>query len=359
MRRSRTLVFNLAIFYFLFGVSFLAPQIASAKSESLFFSTPPPQVQEGDRLTIDIKVKSPDQPINAVSGIISFPSDLVRVVSFSKDKSIINLWIGEPRESGNRIVFEGVILNPGFRGSNGIIFSVTLEAKRSGTVPLNFTEGAVLANDGLGTNVLATLPGTSFKILSAPSYFEDKTLASEKPLILPVITKYTFIVDPKEIMYIKGKGEPLALTKITFQDESVKSVGEKLIGLLQINKKRPTEAIVKNDKNGIFHYLSAPDLMAGVYNATPFLVDLEANVELPGTSVQLLVNDSEIVRFLVVLLNVLTLLIPIVLLCVIIFFIPWYSWRKMRVIKKEMLFEEDKIGLREEELRQLNKMGEQ
>jgi hypothetical protein len=65
----------------------------------------------------------------------------------------------------------------------------------------------------------------------------------------------------------------------------------------------------------------------------------------PWFGVQLFVKDSKIVNYLIVAINVLGLLIPIVTLCVIVYFIPWYSWRKMRVLKRKLGLEEEKIEL--------------
>ena len=96
--------------------------------------------------------------------------------------------------------------------------------------------------------------------------------------------------------------------------------------------------------------------MAGVYNATPFLVDSDANTEKPGLGVQLLVSDSKIVKMLVVVINVLGLLIPIVGLGVIIYFIPWYSFKRMRVLKKKLGLEEEKIEISGHQLLRQDKM---
>ena len=251
----------------------------------------------------------------------------------------------------NRISFEGVILNPGFQGNNGVIFQVTFLAKKAGLVSLTFNEGSILANDGLGTNVLAVLSPSNFNIIPAPGYLGDNPMATAKPLILPVITKYFPTIEAKEVLYLRGKGEPLALTKIIFRNLSVKSIGEKLVTFLHSKKEELGEVIVKNDHNGLFHYVSGSDLVAGVYSATPFLINPDKNTELPGPSVQLLVNDSNIVKNIVIVLNVMGLLVPIVLLGVIIYFIPWYSWRKMRLMKGKMLLEEEKTELTAEELK--------
>lgn len=341
-------------FLFIFSVFFLTGAVRVFAESNLFFSLPPKQISEGDRVTLDVRVAAPAQSINAVSGTITFPASLVDVVAFPREGSIVNLWTREPKVVRDKILFEGVIFNPGFQGSSGLLFRVTFEAKQAGTASVFLSEGAVLANDGRGTNVLATLSSTGFKIvpgrLPRPGVAEYVTPAGTNLAALPVIIEYSPLVAADAGLYLKGKGEPNALTKIIFKDVSVKSIGEKLIALLQTKKKNLDEVLVNNDGAGEFQYVSPKNLAAGVYNATPFLVDEDTNTEKPGFGVQLLVDDSSLVKALVVLLNVLGLLIPIVVLGVIIYFIPWYSWRRMRVLRRKMGLEEEKIAFTEHEL---------
>ncbi len=175
----RVLVFSLLIFISFSTTSVSAQNIRSA---NFFFSPLPAEVKEGERVTFRIKINSPLQSANAVSGVLSFPANMVRVVSLGKDKSIINLWTEEPKIISNKIIFEGVILNPGFLGTDGTIFNVTLEARKIGKVYLNLSEGAILANDGLGTNILSDLTSASFKIIPAPVYWSEVPVAPTKPI---------------------------------------------------------------------------------------------------------------------------------------------------------------------------------
>src|SRR3989344_1161075 len=95
-------VFSLKVFGVLF-VFLLGFQMAQAESARIFFSIPPKQVEEGDRLTVDVRIQSTSQSINAISGALSFPASLVDVASISKDKGIINLWTREPRAVRGKI----------------------------------------------------------------------------------------------------------------------------------------------------------------------------------------------------------------------------------------------------------------
>ena len=118
----------------------------------------------GDSFKVDVTVSSPDQAINAVSGILSFPKNKLQFISISKTSSILTIWAQEPSyydtgENGN-ISFEGVIPNPGFAGTRGRILTITFKVKSTWQAELSFSSASVLANDGLGTNILTnSLPG--------------------------------------------------------------------------------------------------------------------------------------------------------------------------------------------------------
>ena len=120
----------------------------------------------GDNLNIAVYVDSIDQEMNAVSFKISYPEDLLRFVSLSKTGTIISLWVQEPRGGNGEVLAEGIVLNPGFTGSRGKILNITFKALSPGKADLSFVSGAVLANDGLGTNILKDMKGATYVIKS-------------------------------------------------------------------------------------------------------------------------------------------------------------------------------------------------
>lgn len=94
------------------------------------------------------------QTLNAVSGVISFPQDLLQIVSVDKSGSIINFWISEPSSGIGRAQFEGGIYNPGYGGSQGRVVTYVFKAKAKGTANIVFSSASILANDGQGTSIL-------------------------------------------------------------------------------------------------------------------------------------------------------------------------------------------------------------
>jgi hypothetical protein len=347
-------IFLYTVFFSLFFM-----QIAVFASENFIISSPAKDIVVGETVAINIFVSSTNQSINAISGTLNI-SGGASVSSVSKQGSIIDFWTNEPSVFGNQIRFEGVALNPGYQGSSGKIFSINLSAKKESVVTLSFSDGSILANDGLGSNIIDSLASKTFKIVSGNPIKVDvipnKAIAgvpsvSQKVVALPVITEYSQSIESESRAYLKGKGEPNALTKLVFNDVSIKSLGEQFISSLQTKKEKPSEALVKNDESGFFQYLSADNLVSGAYNVTPYLVDEETQVQKPGFGVQVLVNNSKLVKWLVVLINVLALLIPVVSLGVIIYFIPWYSRLRMKILNHKIKIEDEQLNLSEKEIR--------
>jgi len=151
----------------LFSVLF-AGAAKGADAASLYLSPAAESHKQGDGFSIGVFVSSPDQPVNAVSGNISFPTDKLELVSLSKAGSIVNFWVEEPSFSVNAgtAEFEGVILNPGYAGGAGKIITLNFKAKAAGEARIIFSSGAVLANDGLGTNILTEMKGGKYDIAS-------------------------------------------------------------------------------------------------------------------------------------------------------------------------------------------------
>lgn len=161
----------------------------AAQAASLYFSPSSGSFAPNQIFSVGIYVSSPTQALNAVDGVVSFPTSKLEVTSLSKGGSILNLWVKEPSfsNSAGSVSFEGVVLNPGFIGSVGRVITVNFRAKGQGSAPVVFTSGSVLANDGRGTNILSGFGNANYFIGTAtpqvptpsePEEFEEEGLPS-------------------------------------------------------------------------------------------------------------------------------------------------------------------------------------
>ncbi len=211
---------NFLAFIFTLGVFFFSPVISYAAD--LGFSPSTLSRTVGSTFTISAYVSSPSAAINAASGVVSFPVNLLEVVSVSKASSIINLWVQDPSFSNAQgtVNFEGIALNPGFTGSQGVVVSITFRAKSAGNALVKFSSGSVLANDGVGTNVLKNLGNANIAIKSIETpRDENKTVVPpittpikdidiEVVIDKPIITYYQEEVTSGDVIKIHGITEP-------------------------------------------------------------------------------------------------------------------------------------------------------
>ncbi len=119
----------------------------------------------GGTFSVSVIVDSAGKSINAAEGTLSFDPSQLTVISASRGNSIFSLWVTEPSfsNSAGTVSFSGG--SPaGYSGSGGTVMSVTFRAKTAGTARLTFSQGAVLANDGKGTNVLTNMSSGSYTI---------------------------------------------------------------------------------------------------------------------------------------------------------------------------------------------------
>jgi len=153
--------------YFIVGLctaSLLFPNILFAAN--LKFTPASGTYKQDSKFSVSVFVSSPDQAINAASAVIKFPSDKLQVTSLSKTGSIVDFWAREPSFSNaiGEIKLEGIVLTPGFIGSSGKLLTINFKATNTGSGTFSMFSSSVLANDGIGTNILAGVSNAVFTI---------------------------------------------------------------------------------------------------------------------------------------------------------------------------------------------------
>lgn len=160
------------------AVSFLSP--SSVLAATLGLSPVNTTVSVGALITETVVVSSTDQAINTVAGVISFPADLLQVVSVSKANSILSMWVQDPTFSNanGSVSFSGVVPNPGYIGGRGQVVSIQFRGKKSGTASVALSSASqVLANDGNGTDVLSGTQSATVTVVPA----EKQTETTQAP----------------------------------------------------------------------------------------------------------------------------------------------------------------------------------
>lgn len=170
---------------------FLIPSAYKAQAASMLVSPNSGNYNVGDTFSISVYTASTDQALNALSGRINYPSDKMTVVSVSKSSSIVNFWTIDPGEYASEpgvVRFEGIVLNPGYKGSHGAIFNVTFKVKAQGSASVNFLSASILANDGKGTNILSSVRDGSYTFGPVGSEFTTDESGKGLPLAPQVVS---------------------------------------------------------------------------------------------------------------------------------------------------------------------------
>lgn len=153
----------------------------------------------GGTFTVSVVVDSAGKSINAAEGTISYNPKEVSVVSVNRASSIFNLWVTEPAfsNSAGTISFSGG--SPaGYTGKSGTVMTITMRAAAAGTPKLSFSSGAVLANDGKGTNVLTGMTGATFTVGAAASTPEPEVVEYIAPANTPATPKIASKTHPDQ-----------------------------------------------------------------------------------------------------------------------------------------------------------------
>lgn len=155
-----------SIFVFLFTVGLFLSSFAYAEAAQLFVNAEKSTISVGDVVRFRVGVNTEGAVINNGESTIKFPADLIQIVGVDTGSSIFDLWVSKPSFSNTNgtISFNGGVANPGYNGSNGTLFWITAKAKKAGVASLSLQSSFVRANDGLGTDILSSVRGTSVTI---------------------------------------------------------------------------------------------------------------------------------------------------------------------------------------------------
>lgn len=196
----------------------LVPLIVSAQA-NLFISPSSGAYKIGEVFSILINVNTGDKEINAATAQINFDNIRLEVTEAGYSRSIFTLWTEEPlfSNTAGTIRFSGGLPNPGFTGASGAILRINFKPKAGGQAAVVFSSGAVLANDGKGTNIIDSLNGALFNIIAAAPSAPVPTTApeptpeitkTEKPINAPSITEWPATMQAGDVLTIKGLGYP-------------------------------------------------------------------------------------------------------------------------------------------------------
>lgn len=195
IENAKTFTYNRAFSVALGVLSLFFFWCGSASAATLGVTANTTVLSPGETTTLRIVVNTEGVAVNNAEAKLSFPSDVIEVVSTSKAGSILSLWVEDVSFSNSAgiITFNGGIPTPGYIGSQGLVVSVVVKAKKAGQAEFVFSNTAVRANDGLGTNVLTSQKGITLSVVgvtvpSEPTTPQTDTSTSANALVIQSAT---------------------------------------------------------------------------------------------------------------------------------------------------------------------------
>ncbi len=182
----------------------------------------------GQQFYIDLMLDPEGKSINAISGSISFPSDKVSFVRVENGKSMINLWVEEPKQVGGTISFAGVMTS-GFAGVidpfdlghklPGLITRLVFEAE-SHPGPVNFSTSIfpLYLSDGLGTEIDAPSAYSSINIGDFTDSSKYVNNSSGTPELEAYVTRDPNIFNDKYTLVFKAFDKETGIKSVMIKE---------------------------------------------------------------------------------------------------------------------------------------------
>jgi hypothetical protein len=270
-------------FITVFAVIFFVISFSSAYAAELFVNPFDATVTEGDVIRLRVGVNTQGVSVNNGESTVSFPADLMQVVSIDTSSSIFDLWVSKPTFSNanGTISFNGGVANPGFTGSNGTLFWITGRAKKAGVANISLQSSFVRANDGLGTNVLSSTRNTSVTIAKAVEKPVEKEPTED-------LARDVMSPDTLFIAVMKNDQGQLVAMLDAHDNEGVDHF------TIAIGDREPVKLVAVNDATT---YIIPKDLKDGVYILTAAAYDKAGNSKKQTVNINIDSNMPEITYF--------------------------------------------------------------
>lgn len=165
----------------LLAVLFLFCRTQAASAAAVYIAPSSGTYEIGTEILVTVYASSTDQTINAVQGSISYSPAQLQLTHIATGTSTISLWAQEPVHNSlaGTVRFEGIILNPGYRGNAAQMFQLVFETISEGAGTVTVQSGSLLANDGVGTSIPANLGTATFSVVTIPPTSTDTTQAAQ------------------------------------------------------------------------------------------------------------------------------------------------------------------------------------
>lgn len=249
---------------------------SSVYAAQIFTSPSKSSVSVDETFRVRVGSDTLGKNINNAEATITFPTDLIQVISIDSSSSIFNLWVNNPTfsNSSGTITFNGGVSNPGFSGSSGTIFWITAKAKKPGSATFKIQDASVRANDGLGTNVISGVKNSTVSIVAITEKPKEPEKPTEADTTPPDILSATLEKNEKDELIVMFNARD--------------NVGVEYF-TIEIDGKLEKIKAINNSASYVIPYLDE-----GIYNANISAIDRAGNVKKQVLVIPIVTSAPEI-----------------------------------------------------------------
>ncbi len=250
--------FRAFLFFFAVLVATL-PLVTQASGGELYLSPQNGVYSLGEPFTVAVLANTDGATVNAIEGELTYNPSALAVESVSIDHSILASWSTAPSYDGATGVvrFSGWAGSP-YAGHDGLLLTITFRPLKTSSAHVDFTSGAMLANDAVATNIITVLQSGVYTVeptqvpatLPLSTAMQPTSTQTVSPSALVSFTTVPHTLQEGQIVVVKGVTTPNA--EITLW--------------LQRGVEGPQASSLLTAADGTFTYVSDAGVTPGVYH---------------------------------------------------------------------------------------------
>ena len=181
----------------------------------------------GEQFYVDMMLDPQNVSVNGVEGNVFFSGDNISFVRAENGKSLINLWMEEPKLNGNNISFAGIIPN-GFDGVidpfnpkqklSGLIVRLIFESKKPGIANIGAFPLSVTLNNGQGSVENTNNVSTSILIQNIENAFVYNDINDVNPELSASIVRDPNLFDNKYVLLFQARDQETGIKDVLIKE---------------------------------------------------------------------------------------------------------------------------------------------
>jgi len=194
---------------------------------SMSFDTPKMVVNKNEEFFIDLLLDAEGGFINGIEGNIEFVGGGLSFLRAENAKSMMDLWILNPKLIDNSIVLAGIstygfsgVIDPFNKDKKlpGLITRLFFKSNRAGEILFTTSDFTLNINDGKGTEVIASAISLSMSVNNQEYVKEEINQIYSEPTIEAFIVRDINLYNNKYVLMFDAKDKESGIEKVLIKE---------------------------------------------------------------------------------------------------------------------------------------------